>query len=781
MLYNEYLSDEDSYIIEEKKEKNKINFKYINFCIITLLLSIISLKGEISPFPYIMIGLASTFSLPLILIYAMSIIGMVIGANTLSSFVLFTLYFAFFSVFTTVVNIEGISRKYVNLIKMVISMLVVKLVAMIFIDISIATILYEVLSASILFIVLVTGIYVVFNIKKSYVFSNEEMIAALVLIALTLTNLKGFTLYNISLMNIAVMALTMIYGWKNSSIMGAVAGLSLGLVVTVLSDFNISFIVTLAFSGMIAGMFKKFGKVAVIVGFILGSIMVSMLLSSSSYIAANMIEILIASTILLFIPKQLSKNLDDIFNYNMKIETANNNLLTGSTDVKSKLNATADMFKDLADITIPITKESKEETREIIKRYILKYTNDNCIGCIHKNKCIDEEKLVVAIDNIANKLEKLDDITEDLLNVKCSKSAQIINDIKGLNDSVKITRLLKKKEEENTKIISKQYKEISNIITNLSKNINNSSTKKSDIDIKNLREELKIVGFRIYEDELNVDKNGYIEYVFLTDILNDIDKQKESILKCLSNITCKPMHIKLILNISKTERSKIKVVSKPDFEIDNITFKGIKDKETVSGDNYVILNDLKNKYISILSDGVGSSSLADSSSKNITTMLEKLLKGGFKEDKAIEIMNNVVNLREAENNFATLDMCVIDLETLIAEFVKLGAAPTYIISGIKISTITNHNVPVGLLDKADYIPITKKLKENDVIIQVSDGIINDEENKIDNYFTAILKKVDTSMSKNDILEYIKKETFKKNGNILKDDSTIMVHKVCKSK
>ena len=632
-----------------------------------------------------------------------------------------------------------------------------------------------------LFIILVTGIYVIFNIKKSYVFSNEEMIAALVLIAIIISNLNGLEIYNISFMNILVIAITMIYGWKSSCIMGAVAGLSLGLVVTTLSDFNISFIIMLSFSGMIAGMFRKFGKLAVIIGFILGTIVISVLLTSYSYFSANIIEIVIASISLLFMPKKFSKNLDNIFSYNMKIETMPNNLLAGSSnDIKSKLKSTAEVFNEIADITLPVTKESKEEIREIILKYILKYLEDNCIEYENKDKFLDKEDIVIYVDNIANKLEKCEEITEDLLPFNSSISKEIIENIKELNSSIKVTRLLKKKEEENSKIMAKQYKEISNIISNISTNINNNS-KNTNADIKIIREELKISGFRIYEDELIVDKDNYIEYTFLTDILNDIDKQKDEIVKCLTSLVQKPMHIKLILNISKTEKSKIKVISKSNFEIDSVSFKGIKNKETISGDNYVILNDLKNKYISILSDGVGSSANAGSSSKNITQLLEKLLKGGFKEDKAIEIMNNIVSIREAENNFATLDMCMIDLDNLCAEFVKLGAAPTYIISCSKVCTITTHNVPVGLLEKADYIPITKRLKEGDIIIQVSDGIVHDEDNKIDNYFTDILKKVDNSLSKTDILEYIKKEVFEYKNNVLKDDSTIIIHKVIKSK
>lgn len=782
MLYNEYLSEEDSYILEnEEIKKGTINFKLINFCIITVLLSLISSSGESSIFPYVMLGLASTFSLPLIVIYISSLVGMCISGITLTSFLIFTAFFITFCILTAIVNIEGISKKYVNMIKMIISMFIVQLISCIFVsNIDFLDVLNNTLISGVIFMALVTGIYVLFNIRKGYVFSSEEMVSMLILISLLISNLGFLTIYNVSVVNVLVMMITMIYGWKSSSIMGATAGLTLGLIVASINDFNITFALIVAFSGFIAGTFKKFGKIAVVIGFIIGAVLVSTVFSASSYYMISTIEILIASTIILLIPKKLSVSLDDIFNYNSKLEEVNSNLLDTSKDIKNKLKATAMVFNDMADMSLPVTNETKEETREVLKRYIIKYTENNCIGCNKCKKCSDKELLNVHIDNIASNLENSNEITEDMLIVNCHKSSSIIADLKQLNDSMKVTRLLKKKEAENSKMLSKQYKEMSKIMIDLSKNITTMPVKKSKYDIKAVREELKLTGFRIYEDEILNDENGYMEYTFITDILTDIDKQKESIVKSLSGLLERPMHIKLILNISKTEKSKIKIVAKPDFEISNLSFKGIKSGEEVSGDSYVILNDIKNKYISILSDGVGSSLEALESSKQIINMLEKLLKGGFKEDKAIQIMNSVIKLRLDENSFATLDMCVIDLESLNAEFLKLGAAPTYILSCGRVITVSNHNIPVGLLEETDYIPVTRKLKEDDIIIQISDGVVLDDENVVNNYFTSILKTVDTSLDKNEILEYIKKEMYESKNNTLVDDTTIIVHKVCKN-
>lgn len=75
------------------------------------------------------------------------------------------------------------------------------------------------------------------------------------------------------------------------------------------------------------------------------------------------------------------------------------------------------------------------------------------------------------------------------------------------------------------------------------------------------------------------------------------------------------MVIKLILNSSKKEKSKIKVVSTPEFNVQNSVISIAKNGEEVSGDSYLIeeLQDLK--HISVISDGEGNGRNASKSSK----------------------------------------------------------------------------------------------------------------------------------------------------------------------
>lgn len=490
-------------------------------------------------------------------------------------------------------------------------------------------------------------------------------------------------------------------------------------------------------------------------------------------------ELVIASVSLLFMPKVFETKLDRIFNKNRSLENPYQNMLDSSTSVKEKIGAMSDVFDSIASVVVDVSDEDKLETREVIKKYIENTVNEKCLGCDRRKNCLNDEKLNLVVDYISNKLENNETIDEKMLDFNCELSKEFVRDIYEIYNSVKLMRILKEQERNNANKLSNQYKEVSKILSNISKNIK-SDLIKIDKKQEKLREELKFYGYLVYEDEYKEDDTG-IEYTFVTNILNNIDKQKKEIISILSNILEKPMVIKLILNSSKKEKSKIKVVSTPEFNVQNSVISIAKNGEEVSGDSYLIeeLQDLK--HISVISDGEGNGRNASKSSKNVIDMLERLLSGGFDECGAIEIINSILKLKSDSQNSSTLDNMIIDLKTGYSQYIKLGAAPTYIIHEGKIVTINNMNIPVGVSDNPDYLPISRKLIDKDIVVQISDGVLHEGLDISNNYFTEYLKTIDVNKTAKQITDEIYRNVLRENKNILNDDVTIIVTKIIKNK
>lgn len=760
--------------------KKFVNLKNIIFIILSFAMANTSFNGDSSPFSIVVFGVASVFNVPLILVLLSSIAGIFIKTISLGILIKLLSFFIVFTFITVIINIEGVSRKFGVFIKFLISLSIVETIFNL-IQGTLITDLFITLSniavASILYFIFVAGVYVLTNMSKGYIFSKEESIAMVLVVAIALSVLKDLMILQFSVFNILILILVLIFGWKNGWVSGAAAGLVIGLVLTLITKVNMTYVVTLAFSGFIAGILNKIGKIGVVIAFIIGNLYISYYANGFSELTMRVSEFVIASVALLFMPKVFETKLDRIFNKNKTLDNPYQNMLDSSTSVKEKIGAVSDVFDSIASVVVDVSDEDKIETREVIKKYIENTISEKCLGCNRIKNCLNEEKLKLVVDYVSSKLENNESIDEKMLDFNCEFSNDMVKDIYEVYNSMKLMRILKEKEKQNSDKLSQQYKEVSNILTNISKNIKNDIVK-VDKKQEKLREELKFYGYLVYEDDYK-EENSVIDYTFVTNILNNIDKQKKEIISITSNILEKPMNIKLILNSSKNEKSKIRLVSMPEFEIQSSVINMPKQSESISGDSYLVEELLDLKQLSVISDGQGSGRGASKSSRIVIDMLEKLLKGGFNENSAIQIINSVLKLKSNDNNSSTLDTMIIDLKTGQSQYIKLGGAPTYIVHDGKVITISNINIPVGVIDKPDYVPITKKLVNNDIIIQISDGVVQEGIDVSNNYFVNYLKGIDITKSAKILTDELYKLVLRENKNVLKDDVTIIVTKLKK--
>lgn len=117
--------------------------------------------------------------------------------------------------------------------------------------------------------------------------------------------------------------------------------------------------------------------------------------------------------------------------------------------------------------------------------------------------------------------------------------------------------------------------------------------------------------------------------------------------------------------------------------------------EQISGDTF-LMKDLPGGRKGIaLSDGMGSGEEAFRDSTMVVEMLEELLEAGFPVETAVQMMNTALVIGREEVKFCTLDVCLFDLYRGSCEFVKAGAAATFIKRRIKLKKCINNTSDRG--------------------------------------------------------------------------------------
>ncbi len=157
------------------------------------------------------------------------------------------------------------------------------------------------------------------------------------------------------------------------------------------------------------------------------------------------------------------------------------------------------------------------------------------------------------------------------------------------------------------------------------------------------------------------------------------------------------------------------------------TFNRNKGGNRHSGDCFDCFNDGKGSVYMILSDGMGSGSRARIDSVFSCTMLVKMLKAGIDFDAAIEMLNNSLMVKSADESFATLDVCRINLYSGEISLYKAGSASTFVRCGSKFAELSGDGIPLGVSFNAEYSENRFALGFGDVIIMASDGADIDKE------------------------------------------------------
>lgn len=145
--------------------------------------------------------------------------------------------------------------------------------------------------------------------------------------------------------------------------------------------------------------------------------------------------------------------------------------------------------------------------------------------------------------------------------------------------------------------------------------------------------------------------------------------------------------------------------------------------ELVSGDNYSFLQKDTGKVVMSLADGMGSGVGACRESEKVIELLEQFLEAGFPQETAVRMINSCMLLQNRNQSFSTIDLCMVDLYSAACDFLKSGAAATFLKRGDDIEILRPGAMPSGLLQQSDYESTHRQLKEADTVIMMTDGVL----------------------------------------------------------
>jgi stage II sporulation protein E len=444
---------------------------------------------------------------------------------------------------------------------------------------------------------------------------------------------------------------------------------------------------------------------------------------------------------------------------------------------KLRMKIFAESFLKLSKTLDTITEQQTKLKQKEVNRIFEEISEKLCRDCEQCPSCWENrfEQTYQAASQMFEIAERKGTIREEDIPVNFLDSCISIDDfIKETNrgfEIAKLNQIWQSRISESREVIAEQLKEVSTVIQEITGEIYET--------VEVAREEEERVTRRLRQEHISVKD---------ITILEREDRRKEIYLSanCRGGrcITVKEVAIfiseVLGVRVKASEASK-SVISR---ECENYSF--LEDtkfkvltgvaramKENISGDNFSILRLETGEFMIALSDGMGTGKEAGEESETVMSLLEQMIGAGFKAETAIKLINSSLVLKADKQTFSTIDMSIINLFTGMCEFIKIGAAAAFIKRGDWVETIASTTLPIGMFGNVDYDTVTKKLYEGDIIVLLTDGILDciPGDNK-ENFIEQMLMEM-KSNNPQEIANRILERSLSQSNYIPMDDMTVI--------
>lgn len=415
---------------------------------------------------------------------------------------------------------------------------------------------------------------------------------------------------------------------------------------------------------------------------------------------------------------------------------------------------------------------SEDEVKEMLFSEIKGSVCKNCPEAkhCHRTFCDDTAKIFKELFSIAFERGKVTILDmPSYLSSRCGRVNNLISQINTLTSQYKSYSSLVGNVDTSKLLISDQLEGIAGIMKNLATEVESEISFDSKRESR-LIEELSASNI-ICTDALLYEKDARSAMASL--VVREEDVQKLKLQEITSKFCGGKMTVFEAYPSPRLGLVNVLMKTSPKYDCIFGLASSPKTGNTISGDCHCIERLDGDKFIFALCDGMGNGENAGQKSQRAISLVENFYKAGFDNEIILSSVNKLLNL-ERDDIFSTIDICVVDLKSGIADFVKMGSSSSFIRGKEECKIIETGALPIGVLP--DVSPLTKKvvLSDKQFIVMATDGVVDtfgsDEE------LRDFLYTIKTANPQEYADEILSKAMANNNGYAV-DDMTVIVVKI----
>lgn len=624
--------------------------------------------------------------------------------------------------------------------------------------------------------VIMKGFYTMRDSPNRKLLSIEETASLLIMSAICIITVGNIEIWNINFKMALSVLVCILFAYRLGPSGGAFGGAFVGFMLMICFEGSADLFSVLTVSSMVSGSLRKNGKITSAFGFIaVSTVMVFYI--NMELLTLSWFKSLITGIILFMIIPE--KTFEFIKSYDMNENVYDSRYYMTMKNITEKnLKECSDSFYALSD-TFKKLGKNKKCNASSIKTVIDEVGGKVCKNCGLFSYCWEKDfynTYKIFYDSVGlceNKGQIFVDDFPNNFKKNCAKIITIVSEINKDCEEFRSKIFWENRIKESRDLVGEQLFAVGKILENIEQRIDVRQIFREDIEReikayfdKKSAEFYYVTAVESGKGEITV-KFKLKDYVIEKSFIEETGK-------IISKVSGRKMRRE------KTDDNRVFVYREAKrYNVASSSAVFCKKGNTVSGDNFTFLPLAEGEFVVALSDGMGSGEEANRESFFAIELLERFFKAGFDSDISIKLINSALLLNSTKDSFATLDICKIDTYKKKAEFVKTGAASSYIMRNGKVMAVRQETLPIGIFSGAEIEKSSYDIRDGDIIIMITDGIEDIIEKNIgedEKWFEDIFS-VFRSSNPKDIADYIMKEAIKKAGGQANDDMTVVASRI----
>ena len=601
--------------------------------------------------------------------------------------------------------------------------------------------------------------------------TQHELASVVITLGTLLLSVSGFEIAGISPGRILSCVLILCAARYGQAAGGSIAGVTVGLMLSLSGGEMNPFSGVYAFGGLMAGLFAPVGRLAPALAFAAAAGISALRIGGGAQVFAGLYEGTIGAAVFVLLPERLLGSVRPGFRAG-----------DDSTDADSlrhsvvmRLGFASKALAEVSDAVDSVTKKLGALCAPNISSVYERCSDTVCRTCGLKMFCWGPayHDTQSALNDMTQVLRAQGAVAkEDVPQVfarRCCHLTDLLTEINQNYHDFTIREGAERRISEVRAVVADQFDGLSSLLGELSHEFEETERFDRETAAK-ASAMLEQYGVEPVDVCCRMDRYGRMTVTASVKNLNSATADRATLIAELSHACGRSFEKPCIAWAG--EEAQITLHEKAEFTMELGCAQHNAGDAQLCGDAYECFFDGRGRVVMMISDGMGSGGRAAVEGAMAAGILSRLIKAGFGFSCALGIVNSSLLVKSGDEALATLDVSCLDLYTGRLQVLKAGAPMTLIKRGSRVVRCDPVSLPVGILRDVSFEQNEFTLNHGDIILMLSDGALYGGSDWLE---TELFN--GAGLSAQQLAEQIAEHARKRRLDGKDDDITVLVGKV----